>query len=160
MKTTLKILGLMFLLLLTTISFQLGCSKYNETNLKYIEKQSKIKYLSSGELVYYYNGINKIVSDGYKYYIIKFDHKPLDLLEQGKPENDNSRLFEDNTNLEIEQKFENAIDYLNQNEDFLPQYAPNFQHSYAYMTSCNPYYAFYDYNINILFLLYETSFMN
>ncbi len=159
MKTALKILGIMSLLLIT-ISFQFGCSKYNDTNLKYIEKQSKIKYLSNGELVYYYNGVNKIVSDGYKYYIIKFDHKPLDLLEQNKPENDNSRLFEDNSNLDIEKKFEHAIKFLKQNDDFQSQYATNFLHSYAYMTSCDPYYAFYDYDINVLFLLYETSFMN
>ncbi len=49
MKTALKILGIMSLLLLITISFQFGCSKCNDTNLKYIEKQSKIKYLSNGD---------------------------------------------------------------------------------------------------------------
>lgn len=160
MKAAFKILGILCFVLLIILGVEFGCSKYNETNLNYIENKSGIKYLSNGKIEYYFDGTNKFLSDGYKYYVITFDDKPTELLNQKYNEKEEKNLFVFGIDKEIENIFNNAISILNNKNDFKTEYTINFKHEYYYMTNCDQFYALYDTELNKIFLLYETSFIN
>ncbi len=153
MKAALRIVGVLVIMLFASIGIR-QCMMPDLTDLTYVEHLTGISPLSSGKLEYYFNGVSGFQNEGYIYYVISFEEKPLDLLNQIVNEKENIRLFDLGKNETFEHTVLNSIDIISHNEKFNQEYIVNFDHEYYYaeMHSSN---SIYDLELNYLYIIYS-----